>query len=342
MGNKYINENKNFWCIGVEENEIYGIELKGEKIEPRPENHPIEKTWNLITDDPENEFQKSYFFISFDEKRCMKYNEIRKLRDNNILLPDYKLTLSLKDESEIKKQKTAHDKKIIGKMQNLAIEGLDSQVIVLFDYIFKNRNKVIFIKMCRELKKNELANYLEYKLSISEIIQKQNFDKGGTIVQYIQEPPTTNKKNKNKNNENDEESLNKSNKNEDLNAFSFDIDAYQNKLSGIRDDLKKEGLINENKKEEKNEDIEIDKIKEENENNIQNNSIFKNAMNIEEKEKKKGKELFSDLKKLASTSPIKEKKVSGKTKPIVQQKIKAKRTHKEVGEIEKKPKKSIK
>ena len=342
LGNKYINENKNFWCIGVEENEIYGIELKGEKIEPRPENHPIEKTWNLITDDPENEFQKSYFFISFDEKRCMKYNEIRKLRDNNILLPDYKLTLSLKDESEIKKQKTAHDKKIIGKMQNLAIEGLDSQVIVLFDYIFKNRNKVIFIKMCRELKKNELANYLEYKLSISEIIQKQNFDKGGTIVQYIQEPPTTNKKNKNKNNENDEESLNKSNKNEDLNAFSFDIDAYQNKLSGIRDDLKKEGLINENKKEEKNEDIEIDKIKEENENNIQNNSIFKNAMNIEEKEKKKGKELFSDLKKLASTSPIKEKKVSGKTKPIVQQKIKAKRTHKEVGEIEKKPKKSIK
>ena len=340
LGNKYISENKNFWCIGVEENEIYGIELKGEKIEPRPESRPIEKTWNLITDDPENEFQKSYFFISFDEKRCMKYNEIRKVRDNNILLPDYKLTLSLKDESDIKKQKTAHDKKIIVKMKNLAVEGQDSQVIVLFDYIFKNRNKEIFIKICRELNKNELANYLEYKLSISEIIQKQNFNKGGTIVQYIQEPKT-NKKAKN-NDKDDEESLNKSNKFDDLNAFSFDIDAYQNKLSGIREDLKKEGLINENKKEEKKEDIDLEKNKEENGDNIQNNSIFKNAINFEEKEKKKGKELFSDLKKVASSSPIKEKKVSGKSKPIVQQKIKPKRGHKEVGEIEKRPKKAIK
>ena len=340
LGNKYISENKNFWCIGVEENEIYGIELKGEKIEPRPESRPIEKTWNLITDDPENEFQKSYFFISFDEKRCMKYNEIRKVRDNNILLPDYKLTLSLKDESDIKKQKTSHDKKIIVKMKNLAVEGQDSQVIVLFDYIFKNRNKEIFIKICRELNKNELANYLEYKLSISEIIQKQNFNKGGTIVQYIQEP-TTNKKAKN-NDKDDEESLNKSNKFDDLNAFSFDIDAYQNKLNGIREDLKKEGLINENKKEEKKEDIDLEKNKEENGDNIQNNSIFKNAINFEEKEKKKGKELFSDLKKVASSSPIKEKKVSGKSKPIVQQKIKPKRGHKEVGEIEKRPKKAIK
>ena len=65
-------------------------------------------------------------------------------------------------------------------------------------------------------------------------------------------------------------------------------------------------------------------------------------MNIEDKGKKNGKELFSDLKKLASTSPIKENKKSGKNKQIVQQKIKPKRTHKEVGEIEKRPKKGIK
>ena len=340
LGNKYISENKNFWCIGVEDNEIYGIEMKGEKIEPYPESRPVEKTWNLITDDPENEFQKSYFFISFDEKRCMKYNEIRKIRDNNILLPDYKLTLSLKDENEIKKQKVSHDKKIIGKMKNLTIDGLDSQVIVLFDYIFKNKNKEIFIKICRELKKIELANYLEYKLNISEIIQKQNFNKGGTIVQYIQEA------NNNKKNKNNEENLNNkmNEENNDLNAFSFDIDAYQNKLSGIREDLKKEGLINENKKEEKKEIVEEEKnkSKDENHDTVQNSSIFKNAIKLEEKEKKKEKELFSDLKKLVSTSPIKENKKSGKPKQIVQQKIKPKRSHKEVGEIEKRLKKGIK
>ena len=341
LGNKYISENKNFWCIGVEENEIYGIEMKGEKIEPYPESRPIEKTWNLITDDPENEFQKSYFFISFDDKRCKKYNEIRRIRDNNILLPDYKLSLSLKDDNEIKKQKTAHDKKIIEKMQNLAIDGLDSQVIVLFDYIFKNRNKEIFIQICRELKKEELANYLEYKLNVSEVVEKQNFNQGGTIVQYIQEK-TTNKKNKNNVNEEENNSNKKIEDNEDLNAFTFDLDAYQNKLSGIREDLKKEGLINDNKKEEKNEKTNEDKKKEENNDTVQNSSIFKNAINVEEKQKKKGKELFSDLKKLASSSPIKENKKSGKPKQVIQQKIKPKRTHKEIGEIEKKPKKAIK
>ena len=340
LGNKYISENKNFWVIGVEDNEIYGIELKGEKIEPYPESRPIEKTWNLITDDPENEFQKSYFFISFDEKRCIKYNEIRKIRDNNILLPDYKLTLSLKDENEIKNQKIAHDKKIIEKMQNLTIDGQDSQVIVLFDYIFKNKNKQIFIKICRELKKFELAQYLEYKLNISEIIKKQDFNNGGTIVQYIQESSN----NKNRINNKEEENLKNEKKIEEdnLNNFTFDIDAYQNKLNGIREDLKKEGLINENKNgnknEEKNEGVGEDKNKNINEKN-QNNLIFKNAMNLDEKEKEKKKELFSDLKKLASTSPIKDNKKSVKSKQILQQKIKPKRSHKEVGEIEKKPKK---
>ena len=339
LGNKYINENKNFWCIGVEDNEIYGIEMKGEKIEPYPESRPIEKTWNLITDDPENEFQKSYFFISFDEKRCMKYNEIRKIREDNSLFPDYKLTESLKDDSEIKKQKTAHDKKITGKMQNLAIEGNDSQVIVLFDYIFKNKTKEIFIKVCRELGKKELADYLEYKLNISQIIQKQNFNNGGTIVQYIQEP-ITNRKKKN----NDDEKSENDNKKEgnEMISFAFDFDNYQKNMKEMSKELKKEGFISENNKQEKK-DISLDNIpKEENDNLVQNNSMFKNA-NAEEKEKEKGKNMFSDLKKLASTSPIKEtrKTVDAKPNQVAQKKGK-KRTHKEIGEIERRPKKANK
>ena len=344
LGNKYISERKNFWVIGVEDNEIYGIEMKEDKIEPYPESRPIEKTWNLITDDPEHEFQKDFLFISFDEKRSLKYNEIRKIRDNHILLPDYKLSLSLKDESEIKKQKTAHDKKIIERMKKLVINGEDANVIVLFDYIFKNRNKEIFIQICRELQKLELANYLEYKLSISEIIQEQNFNKGGTIVQYIQDT-TANKKNKN-NKDDEGENLNKNRKNEendDLNAFTLDIDAYQNKFSEIKEDLKKEGLINDKKKKENNDTIITDNndVKENN-NLVQNNSIFKNAMIVEEKEKKNGKELFSDLKKVVSKSPMKQNKAPAKPKTIVQQKIKPKRTHKEIGEIEKRPKKANK
>ena len=341
LGNKYINENKNFWCIGVEDNEIYGIEMKGEKIEPYPESRPVEKTWNLITDDPENEFQKSYFFISFEEKRCIKYNEIRKIREDNILFPDYKLTETLKEDSEIKKQKIAHDKKIINKMKNLAVDGQDSQVIVLFDYIFKNKNKEIFIKICRELDKNELADYLSYKLNISQIIQKQNFNNGGTIIQYVQEPTTLKKK---KNNDDEKsENNNKIKEENEMSSFAFDVDAYQKNMNEMKKDLKKEGFIGDNKKQEKKE-MSLENIsKEESDNLIQNNSLFKNA-NVEQKEKEgKRKELFSDLKKVASTSPIKEPRKSADVKPnqAVQKKGK-KRTHKEVGEMEKRPKKSTK
>ena len=335
LGNKYLNENKNFWCIGVEENEIYGIEMKGEKIEPYPESRPIEKTWNLITDDPDNEFQKSYFFISFDEKRCMKYNEIRRIREDNILFPDYKLTESLKEDSEIKKQKVAHDKKIIGKMQQLVIDGIDSQAIVLFDYIFKNKNKEIFIKMCRELNKNELADYLSYKLSVSQIIQKQNFNNGSTIIQYIPEPKTNQK------HKNDDEKSEKNKEEDDMNAFAFDVDAYQKNMSEMKKDLKKEGFITDNKKEDKKE-MNIDNMAEEkNDNLIQGNSAFKNAN--EEKKEKKEKGLFTALQGVASTSPIKETAKSKDVKPneIVSNKGK-KRKHKEVGAMEKKGKKANK
>ena len=335
LGNKYLNENKNFWCIGVEENEIYGIEMKGEKIEPYPESRPIEKTWNLITDDPDNEFQKSYFFISFDEKRCMKYNEIRRIREDNILFPDYKLTESLKEDSEIKKQKVAHDKKIIGKMQQLVIDGIDSQAIVLFDYIFKNKNKEIFIKMCRELNKNELADYLSYKLSVSQIIQKQNFNNGSTIIQYIPEPKTNQK------HKNDDEKSDKNKEEDDMNAFAFDVDAYQKNMSEMKKDLKKEGFITDNKKEDKKE-MNIDNMAEEkNDNLIQGNSAFKNAN--EEKKEKKEKGLFTALQGVASTSPIKETAKSKDVKPneIVPNKGK-KRKHKEVGAMEKKGKKANK
>ncbi len=336
LGNKYLNENKNFWCIGVEENEIYGIEMKGEKIEPYPESRPIEKTWNLITDDPDNEFQKSYFFISFDEKRCMKYNEIRRIREDNILFPDYKLTESLKEDSEIKKQKVAHDKKIIGKMQQLVIDGIDSQAIVLFDYIFKNKNKEIFIKMCRELNKNELADYLSYKLSVSQIIQKQNFNNGSTIIQYIPEPKTNQK------HKNDDEKSDKNKEEDDMNAFAFDVDAYQKNMSEMKKDLKKEGFITDTNKKEDKKEMNIDNMAEEkNDNLIQGNSAFKNAN--EEKKEKKEKGLFTALQGVASTSPIKETAKSKDVKPneIVPNKGK-KRKHKEVGAMEKKGKKANK
>ena len=73
---------------------------------------------------------------------------------------------------------------------------------------------------------------------------------------------------------------------------------------------------------------------------MQNNSAFKNA-NLEEKESNKN--LFNDMKPVASRSPIKEKKKTSEVKPNqIEIKKGKKRTHKEVGKMEKRPKKSAK
>lgn len=227
-------------------------------------------------------------------------------------------------------------------MQNLAVEGLDSQVIVLFDYIFKNKNKEIFIKMCRELDKNELADYLSYKLNISQIIQKQNINSGGTIIQYIQEPTTIKKKKEN----DDEKSENNNKKSEEneMISFAFDVDAYQKNMNEMKKNLKKEGFITDEKKQDKKEqDIIMKNNDKEGENNLlQNNSAFK-AASIEKEGKNNGKDIFNEMKGFAQKSPIKEIKKSNDAKPnqIIQKKGK-KRAHKEIGEIEKRPKKANK
>ena len=116
-----------------------------------------------------------------------------------------------------------------------------------------------------------------------------------------------------------------------MNAFAFDVDAYQKNMSEMKKDLKKEGFITDTNKKEDKKEMNIDNMAEEkNDNLIQGNSAFKNAN--EEKKEKKEKGLFTALQGVASTSPIKETAKSKDVKPneIVPNKGK-KRKHKEVG-----------
>ena len=334
LGTKYMEENKNFWCVGVDGNEIFGIEMDGDKIEPNVTSTPRFKTFNLINEDNETEFQKNYLFISFSEKQSLKYNEIKNLRYNNMNFPDYKLCESFQELSEIKKEKVNHDKKIISHMNDLLVDGKDAQVIVLFDYIFLRKDKEVFLKICRELKKNELANYLEYKLNINDLMQKKNLNEGGTVVQYISDN-TAVKNKKRKESNNDEDSISKNN----LKDFAIDINEYQQRCKGIRKELSEEGLINNNKL--------LQVIEEKNDNNnnndlnaVQSGDLFKNNENS------KGVDLFSNLKKFASSSPVKSgKKNSSAQNQNVQPKIKPpKRTHKDAtnNSVDKIPKKGNK
>ena len=103
---------------------------------------------------------------------------------------------------------------------------------------------------------------------------------------------------KKKNNDDEKSENNNKIKDEnEMSSFAFDVDAYQKNMNEMKKDLKKEGFIGDNKKQEKKE-MSLENIsKEESDNLIQNNSLFKNA-NVEQKEKEgKRKELFSDLKK---------------------------------------------
>ena len=313
LGEKYNGKNINFWCIGIEENEVYGLEMKGDRIEPIITNNPIQKTWNLI-DNSDNDdcYLKSYFFIKFYEKRFLKFNSIKNLRTINF--PEFPYTDNMKDLDDIKKKKKEHDKKILNKINDYIIKGENSKVIILFDYLFMNKSKSIAIKLCNEYKKNAILSYLQYKLNISEIVKEQIISEGGKIIQYISDNNNNNNKLNNKNTNFDKGNENGIN---ELTSIAINLKDYQNMENTIKNELLSNKIIKEekNNKDDNLDEINTDtKIKEEN--NIMHEIIQNKNFKIEKNNNKNiesGLDLFNELSKLQK-SPTKEQLVKSAIK----------------------------
>ena len=319
LGEKYNGKNINFWCVGVEENEVYGLEIKGDRIEPNVTNNPIQKTWNLINDSENDDFYlKSYLFIKFYEKRYLKYNVIKNLRFINF--PEYPYTDTMKDLDDIKKMKTEHNKKILNKINEYIIKGENSKVIILYDYLMTNKSKSTAIKLCNEYKKVALSSYLQYKLNLNEIVKEQFMNEGGKVIQYITDNNKLNEKKKNIEKKND-------NGMNELASIAIDLKEYQNSINNSNVEIKTE---KNNENEEKSEEINTDKVN--NDSHIIHEIIQNKNFKIDKNNNKNlenGLDLFNELSKFQK-SPTKDQLLKSTIKNNINNNIPGKRKNKDI------------
>ena len=331
LGEKYSGKNMNFWVVGVEDREVFGIEIKGDKIEPNIENYPVQKTWNLIGDKNDSDyFFKKFLFIAFDERTFIKYNQIKNIR--SVILPEYSSTEFLKDENEIKKMKKENDKTIVAKINECLIEGDVNMVIILFEYLFLKKSKEIVINICMEYNKEQIAMYLNYKNNLNEIIKQQSIKDGNTTVVQYYSNETNNNKNINNKKILDEE-------NELANA-AINLKGFQNFQNDIKNELELKGILsnnNENNNENKSNEEEI-RTETTKKNNLPNIININNKKN----EQKQTHDLFNDLGKFGSKTPNDNNNIANNNN---NSKIITKRKHKELNStisFEQKPTKKLK
>ena len=300
LGEKYNEKNMNFWVVGVEDREVYGIEIKGDKIEPSIENYPVQKTWNLIGEkDDYDYYLKKYLFIAFDERRFIKYNQIKNIR--SVILPEYSFTEYLKDENDIKKMKKENDKTIVSKINECLINGDINMVVILFEYLFLKKSKEIVINICMEYNKEQIAMYLNYKNNLNEINKQQNIKDGNmTVVQYY---ANDNNNNNNKNNNVNNNNKDVDEENELANA-AINLKGFQNIQNDIKNELENKGILSNNNNNNNNENNTNSNEEEINTETLKKNNL-PSIININNKKNdiKQPHDLFNDLGKFGSKTP---------------------------------------
>jgi WD40 repeat protein len=187
-------ENKNFWVIGMQDEEIYGIELKGFMNEPqvgsRLPTKSIKIKMPLISDysgdnqtstsNPENipELEQQLFklrvFITHDEYRYKNYYTLKEVR--NFRSPEFYYSDNIRDESDLKKRKIEHDKTAITLMTQYIYSGHSERIIGLFETLMIPKSRQQVIKLCQYQNMKEIENILNEKMLLLQIRENNNRD----------------------------------------------------------------------------------------------------------------------------------------------------------------------
>jgi hypothetical protein len=174
----------NFWMIGMQDEEVYGLELKGFLNEPVVGSKIPIKVHKLqipfiISNNIQNEentennatssaLEEKMFinnlFIKHDLYRNENFNFTRLCR--NVRNPDFYYTDSLKDESDIHKKKIEHDKVALSLINNLIYEDQPEKIIGVFDSLMTNKSRQNAIKIVQYHDKKGIENLLSEKLQI--------------------------------------------------------------------------------------------------------------------------------------------------------------------------------
>jgi hypothetical protein len=170
--------NSNYWVIGVQDEELYGVELRGMLTEPTSRlptkvikmNFPFIKNANFSSE--EENIAQLNFFIKHDQWRTNTFKELKNTRTAK--LPDFYYTDSLKEDNDINTRKKEHDKNVLQTMKEYIVAGNSEKVIDLFDMLMMNKSRELAITMVTGLDEQDLVQFLNNKLKYLKMLEEKN------------------------------------------------------------------------------------------------------------------------------------------------------------------------
>jgi hypothetical protein len=161
-----------FWVIGIEQGEIYGVEVKDSTSEPTVyprcsfTTHKITSLRDLLNkqilnQDSNNDEITNMLNIEYDEWRQTKYSHLKNIR--HARQGDYYYSESIKSEEDINLLKKNHDKAILQIMKDMILENKDGKALDYFDFLVLDQSRELSIKLAVKLDNNKLAEEIERK-----------------------------------------------------------------------------------------------------------------------------------------------------------------------------------
>jgi hypothetical protein len=175
---KEIYDKSNFWVIGLQDEELYGVELKYIQTEPTVRlptkvhklNIPLIKEVSFSKE--EEQVAQLNFFIKHDQWRSSIFKELKPTRSAK--MPDFYYTDNLKEDNDINIRKKDHDKLVLHTMKEYVVAGNAEKVIDLFDMLMLYKSRELAITMVGGLDEQEVVQLLNNKIKYLKLIEDKN------------------------------------------------------------------------------------------------------------------------------------------------------------------------
>jgi hypothetical protein len=179
---EYHDESTTFWVVGIQDEELYGVELKHGYVEPLVYPKPAFKLYKFnipLLSFPQNETKSNDTHRVFEEKilrnlmflnheiwRKNKYSIHKDVRTYQ--QPEQYYSDGIKDDNDLNNLKKDHDKSVLATMKDYIIEGFPEKVIDLYSSLMLQKSKSLCITLLQNLNQNKIIEILNKRILVEQ------------------------------------------------------------------------------------------------------------------------------------------------------------------------------
>ncbi len=213
----YPDDNTTYWVIGVQDEELYGAELKHGYTEPLVYPKPAMKihkfkipllnnTINQGESDKEIESKlfeekilRDLIFINHDTWRKNKYSIQKEVRTYQ--QPEHYYSESIKDEGDLNEKKKEHDKFVLSTMKDCVVNGYSEKVVDLFNCLLLAKSKALCTSLLQTMSQTKLIEIINKKIVIDQFketdsltvkVKDDVFSEQANLIENIKKTETKN------------------------------------------------------------------------------------------------------------------------------------------------------